>query len=63
MTAKPLAAKGELKPIERGDVKRDHYGIFKCMAVADGYVMCRRPGRSPLVKSVKEWNALDDVSG
>lgn len=43
---------------ERGDVRCDAYGKMTCMAVADGYVMCRRPRAMPLVKSLSEWLSL-----
>jgi hypothetical protein len=47
---------------KRGDVRTDNFGRIVCMAVADGYVMCRRPGCMPFVKSVKEWNAYPFAS-
>lgn len=43
---------------KRGDVRYDRYGEFKCMAVADGYVMYRRPFSMPFVMTIREWQAL-----
>ena len=48
------------------DLNGDGYGdvIFGSgsgtprIRIANGYVMARRPGRIPFVKTLKEWNAL-----
>lgn len=44
--------------IKPGDVRFDCEGEIRCMAFADGYVMCRRPGFSPFVMSAKKWLEL-----
>lgn len=36
----------------------DGHGRVRLMAVADNYVMCRRPGCIPFVLSVQKWNAM-----
>lgn len=41
-----------------GERVRDAHGEFRCMAYAEGYVMCRRPGYMVTVKDRKEWLAL-----
>lgn len=38
-----------------GERVRDQHGEIRCMAFADGYVMCRRKGAMPFVKPVAEW--------
>ena len=43
---------------KRGDTAKDKHGFVTVMAVADGYVMARRPGATPFVKSVKDWYAI-----
>ncbi len=55
--------------VQRGDVRYDEHGEMKCMCVSDGYVMARRKGAAPFLKSVREWNAMrkcrtiDEVAG
>ncbi len=44
--------------VSRGDTITDYLSKIIILAVADGYVMCRRPGAIPFIKSVKEWNRL-----
>jgi hypothetical protein len=39
--------------------RRDQHGVMRMMAVADGYVMVRRPGALPFVMSREDWMALD----
>lgn len=41
--------------VKRGDRTIDEHGEIRVMAVADGYVMVRRPGCLPFVLSVKEF--------
>lgn len=36
----------------------DAIGEWRAMTEAEGYVMCRRPGRIPRVMSRKEWDAM-----
>lgn len=43
---------------KRGDAVQDCRGKIKCMAVADGYVMCRRPRAVPFVMTVQNWSDL-----
>lgn len=40
---------------KRGDECADDSGPIRCMAVADGYVMARRPGCVPFILTVKDW--------
>lgn len=47
-----------IPPPRRHEVVRDEHGPIRCMAVADGHVLCRRPGRAPFVLSVREWDAM-----
>ena len=42
----------------RGEQTRDEYGEIRCLAVSDGYVMCRRPGMAPFLLGVREWAGL-----
>lgn len=57
MTTKATARKRELDDLApiRGEVVRDNRGPMRCMTVAEGYVMWRRPGCVPGVMSVREW--------
>ncbi len=41
-----------------GEIRYDHNGPLRVMAVADGYVMCRRPRCMPFALSVKDWHKL-----
>jgi hypothetical protein len=41
-----------------GERVRDQYGEIRCMASAEGHVMCRRKVAMPFVKSVAEWRRL-----
>lgn len=43
---------------KRGDEYKDDHGTIRVMAVADGYCLCRRPGRMPFVRTEKEVNAF-----
>lgn len=40
----------------------DYHGPWRLMAMAEGYVLARRPGAVAKAMTVKEWNELDDVS-
>jgi hypothetical protein len=51
--------RGELRPGER---RWDQYGEWRCMAVVEGWVMCRRKGAMPHVMTVKEWSALARIA-
>lgn len=50
-----MSVKRGCEEVRRGEVITVGYGPVKAMAVADHYVMCRRPGMAPFVMSVKEW--------
>lgn len=41
-----------------GERVRDAHGEFRCLAYAEGYVMCRRPRCVVVVKGRAEWLAL-----
>lgn len=44
---------------ETGQIWQDEYGgIFRVMAVADGYVMMRRPRCCPFIRGVTEFKRL-----
>lgn len=36
----------------------DTHGMMVLMSEADGYVMARRPGYAPFVRTRKEWDRL-----
>jgi len=38
------------------DIRYDDHSNVRVMAIADGYVMIRRPGCIPFIKTVKELN-------
>jgi hypothetical protein len=46
--------------IKIGDVKYDEHGKMTVMAVANGYIMARRPRCMPFVALEKIWNELSD---
>lgn len=43
---------------KRGDKYRDDHGVITVMAVADGYCMCRRPGKIPFIRKEKKLTTL-----
>ncbi len=47
-----------MKTPKRGDRVEDATSKITIMAVADEYVMCRRPGCTPFVRTIQEWNKL-----
>jgi hypothetical protein len=47
--------------VEVGETRYDHYGPLRAMAIADNYVMCRRPRCAPWVLSVKDWLKLSET--
>jgi len=42
----------------KSDRRYDEHDVFVCLAFADGYVMCRYSYCLPVVKNLKEWQAL-----
>lgn len=46
-----MSSKYDYIPLER----RDRYGPFRLMAIAEGYVMFRRKGGKPYVATIDEW--------
>ncbi len=38
--------------------RHDGRGWIKALAIADGYVMCRRPRAMPFILRRKEWDAM-----
>jgi hypothetical protein len=51
--ARPPKSKNVHPP--RGCVRYSCGDKIVCMAAIDGYVMCRRPHRVPMVVSLSEW--------
>jgi hypothetical protein len=45
-------------PPEAGQTRYDATGPIRCMAVAGGYLMVRRPRAAPFVVSAREWLLL-----
>ena len=41
-------------------IKCDDSGKLTLLAVNSGYVMCRRSGYYPVIRTIKEWRALSD---
>lgn len=41
-------------------IKFDDVGELRFMAATAGYVMCRRPGCYPTIRTMTEWRALSD---
>lgn len=41
-------------------IKFDDVGELRFMATAAGFVMCRRPGCYPTIRTMTEWRALSD---
>jgi hypothetical protein len=56
MTKKKSRGKYYGEPAEK--IKADHLGPLHLLAFTDGHVMCRRPGGTPFVLSVREWDAI-----
>ena len=58
-----MAAVGEEETvkIKKSDRFKDSGGVFKVMAVADGWCMCRRPACLPFVRSAKEVGESERV--
>ena len=42
--------------------RADRYGPMRLMAVAEGYVMAKRPRGTPFVVAIDEWNKINDES-
>jgi hypothetical protein len=42
----------------KGEKRYDHDSEIRLMAEADGYVMVRKPGKMPFVRTRKEWDQL-----
>ena len=38
--------------------QEDDHGTWRMISYAEGYVMCRRGGCAPTVKSIREWIAI-----
>lgn len=43
---------------EVGETRYDRYGPRRVMAYAEGYVMCRRPGKMAHLWDLSDWNEL-----
>ncbi len=41
-----------------GATRYDIHGAIRCMVVADGYLMVRRPRAAPFILTKKEWLML-----
>lgn len=39
-------------------IRYDEFGKITLMVYAEGYVMCRRPGAAPMLKSWADWQKL-----
>lgn len=50
-----MAKKKPREPVP-GESYRDRYGFVVCMAVANNWVMARRPRCTPFTLSVREWH-------
>jgi hypothetical protein len=49
--------------VKAGDIpviRFDDVGELRFMAAAAGFVMCRRPGCYPTIRTMAEWCALSD---
>ena len=47
-----------MNPIKSGDVRCDDRGPLRCMAVAEGWVMVRRPRCNPFAMRLSEFENL-----
>jgi hypothetical protein len=41
-------------------IKYDDVGRLTLMAASGGFVMCRRPGCYPVIRTMKEWRSFSD---
>lgn len=60
MAAKAKRRKDPNRGVRPGDRKRVGHGPGRVMAVADGWVMWRRPGCMPGLMTAAEWAGLAD---
>ncbi len=40
---------------QRNDIKSDGMSNIKLLAVVDGYVVCRKKGAAPFIRTLKWW--------
>ncbi len=52
----------KVNPRDIPTVKYDDVGAIDLLAAGANYVLCRRKGAYPMIRTVKEWRALSDVS-